>query len=270
MLLLAAGSLKAQEQPGLPNDLDKQFVPDKNSVFNSDAKTKSAKNDNSLNVGVKNDIKFNIGMIPRSIAAFYYERTFTDQISLMGGLGVCYNKDRILGISAGIGDEFSSSSVNRLSVSTIFKYSTLEHPSLFGSFSFRVHWDSYYDWDWNPYFELNVRTYTNNLKIGQIDQGNGEIISGNSSTKVRYTAFNLIYGVQYYTDGKIHTTHDFYWGLGLRSLSYDTFVQSQNTTTSTVYPYNTINAYTYTRSSTRVKQFSPVFIMGYAFGIGWD
>jgi hypothetical protein len=260
ILLLCSSSLllKAQEPlPGQPNDLDKIYVPDKGSIFSSDAKKDDK---SSYSVGdVKHIIKLNLTMFPRSIAAVYYERRFTDQVALQGGLGLTFDKDRIMGATSGIADDFSNNE-SAIKLSEMMEYGVSNGNGLFASLSFRLNWDSYYYWDVIPYFEVNTRYYSNKLNINKLEYGT---IDGSASVKIKNISYNLIYGVEFLTEGKIRTAHDFYMGIGLRNTSYDKFtsVQSQNST-GPDYPI-------YTKTSQRTKSYAPMFIMGYALGIGF-
>lgn len=253
--------LSAQESPGTPNELDNQYVPDKNSIFNSDAK--GGEEGVSSAIDVKNIIKLNATMLPRGIFALYYQKGITDQISLEGGLGACFNKDRVFGFVSGISDGFSGNS-QVVELNTIMRYGELKGTSLFYSLSFRVSWDSYYD-NVTPYFSLNTRYYTNKLLLSQINdyQTDFERLDGTPEVIIRNTSFNIIYGYQYITDGKIRTTHDYYFGLGMRNTSFDEFISTRITPSSG-------DDYTlYSKTSDRLKVFAPSFIVGYAFGIGF-
>lgn len=257
VLLFISHFLNAQEKPGTPNELDKLFIPDKNSLFNSESKTNE---ENSLPASdIKNVIKFNVAMLPRSIAAFYYQRRLTDQISLQGGLGICFNKDRIFSVVSGFSGDFSSSTA--IDLEDMMANGQFSRNSLFTSFSFRLNWVSYFEWNASPYFEINTRYYSNKLKLDKfVDDRHG--FSETPETIVRNTSFNLIYGLQYITEGKIKTSHDFYWGIGMRNTSFDTFTSSEITTSGP-------NYILYTKDPERSKRLAPSFIMGYAFGIGF-
>ena len=265
LLCLVSGILSAQETPGTPNELDKLFVPDKNSIFNSSGKT--GDDNSNPSIDVKNVISFNPIMLPRGIAAFYYQRRLNDQISLQGGLGSCFNKDRILSFVSGITDDFANNNSNTQStllLNRIMQSADFSSTSLFASFSLRLNWTSYY-WDYTPYFEINTRYYSNKLKLSQLsDGGSAEQIEGTPDVTIKNICFNLIYGFQYLTEGKIKTSHDFYFGMGMRSTSYDKF------SSSTVQTPGNYSSYTlYTETSARATSFAPSFIMGYAFGIGF-
>lgn len=251
--------LKAQvAQPGLPNDLDRMFVPEKSSIFNSDGKNDEGSSSNS-SVDVKHIIKLNITMLPRSIAAFYYERRLNDQISLEGGLGISFDKDRIMGAVSSISDDFSGN-YSSIKLSEMMEYGVSNGKGFFASFSFRVGWDSYYDWNVIPYFEMNTRYYANKMKIGAMNYG---VINGSSNVEIRNICYNLVYGVEFLTEGKIQTAHDFYFGFGLRTTSFDKFTSTET---------NTGSGYSqplHTNTGQRTKAYAPMFIMGYAFGIGF-
>lgn len=260
MLLIAAGSLNAQQTPGPPNELDNQFVPDKNSVFNSEGTTGDGK-DNSDYSENKNIIKFNIGLLARSIASFQYERRISDQITLEGGLGMCYNRDFILSFSSELFGLNNKS--NEIGLYELMTNSDFGGKTLYSSLSFKLRYDSYY-WDSEPYFELNTRLYSNKFDMTPIvneyaTSYNGATLVGTPDITVRNTCVNIIYGVQYVTGGKISTTHDFYSGFGMRNISYNKVTRD--------YDSNYSNNYIYTNTSEKLKGVGFSFVCGYAFGI---
>lgn len=263
ILCIVGGSIKAQQTPGAPNELDNQFVPDKNSVFNSEGNAGEAKDDDSYS-DINNIIKFNIGLLARSIAAFQYERRISDQITLEAGLGTCYNRDYVLSVSSEIFGFRRSN--NEIGVSELMTSSDFGGKSLYSSFSFRLRYDSYY-WESEPYFEINTRYYSNKFDITPIvneynsSYNGASILVGTSDITVRNTCINLIYGIQIVTDGKIATTHDFYTGFGMRSLSFNKVIRD--------YDSNNTGIYTYTNTSERVKGMGFSFVCGYAFGFGF-
>ncbi len=262
LLCIISSSILAQETPGPPNALDNQFVPDKNSVFNSDSKANEGKSDDSYS-DINNMIKFNIGLLARSIAAFQYERRISDQITLEAGLGTCFNRDFVL--SAGSEIFGLRRNTNEIGVSELMTNSNFGGKSLYSSFSFRLRYDSYY-WESEPYFEINTRYYSNKFDITPIyteysSATNASVLVGTPDVTVRNTCINLIYGVQFITEGKIATTHDFYTGFGMKSLSYNKVTRD--------YDSNNTGNYTYTNTSERLKAMGFSFVCGYAFGFGF-
>lgn len=257
-LLVCSSSLllnAQEEQPGLPNDLDKMFVPDKNSIFNSE------KNDEDgsdyLLVDVKNIIKFNPAMLPRSIAAFYYERRLSEQFSLQGGLGICFNKDRVMG---SIADDWAYGSDGNSSVrlALIMQYGLYNEPSLFASIAVKLHWENPHSWNAMPYFEMSTRYYENKLKVSKIGYGT---MDGSPIVTVRNVSYTLVYGRQYLTEGKIRTSHDFYVGIGMKTVSFDRFISTEIVSP----PYGTLH----TKTAERTKIPSALIVAGYVFGIGF-
>lgn len=263
ILCIVAGSLKAQQTPGSPNALDNQFVPDKNSVFNSEGNAGDGKDDDSYS-DINNIVKFNIGLLARSIAAFQYERRISDQITLEAGLGTCFNRDFVLSVSSeifGIGR-----SNNEIGAYELMTNSNFGGNSLYSSFSFRLRYDSYY-WESEPYFEINTRLYSNKFDMTPIVEEynspnyTSAVLVGTPDVTVRNTCINLIYGIQLVTDGKIATTHDFYTGFGMRSLSFNKVIRDNDV--------NNTGIYTYTNTSEKIKAMGFSFVCGYAFGFGF-
>lgn len=258
-LCLLPGILRAQEIPGTPNELDNQFVPDKNSIFNSESKTGT--NNSTPASDIINIIKFNATMLPRGIVSFFYQRILTEQISIQSGLGASFNKDRILSFVSGVSEEFSNNP-STVGLNKIMQFGEFNGASLFASLSMRLSWESYYG-DFTPYFEINSRYYSNKLRLTKLNEYNSfELLDGTPEVIIRNTSFNLIYGVQYLTEGQIRTSHEYYLGVGMRNTSFNAFTSSE------VQMSN--NNYTlYTKTAARSKTFAPSFIIGYVFGIGF-
>src|ERR1700739_2237930 len=83
--------LSAQNAPGLPNDQDKNYVPDKTSIFNAEGKTGTKEYSSASDI--HDLIEFNPFMFARSIFALQYEHKFGEMFGLQGGLGFCFGKD---------------------------------------------------------------------------------------------------------------------------------------------------------------------------------
>src|SRR3990167_1976126 len=210
----------AQKNKGEPNELDKLYIPTQNSVFNpgkSSTKNSSPSENN-------NAIKFNPVLLTRSIGALFYEKWLSDEISVQGGLGICYNKDIMMGKLSEIQREFNfsrdaTSSFNISDIMLRGEFSSGSTP--FISFAFRFFGSGYYDSE--SYFELNFRYYSNTLKIPDATESYNKRVLDLPEVTVRNFNYLLTYGYQVYTSGKIRTSHDFYYGIGLRNTSYDSF-----------------------------------------------
>lgn len=73
------------------HDLDKQYTPGSNSIFNSDPNSKN--NNRSGITQVKNMIKFSPTMLFREKAVLFYEREIIKGITVIGGIGKAFGDD---------------------------------------------------------------------------------------------------------------------------------------------------------------------------------
>ncbi len=276
----------AQEDLGQANELDKMYVPDKNSIFNSDAKTNSSGNDDSSPIDIKNNISFNPTLLSRSVLALFYERFFGDQYSIKGGLGVCYEIDKIQSIAYDVGfaGEFFSEPTSTVSITRIMQEGIFQAPRLYSSISVRVHWDSFFGGSWNPYFEINAQQSFYTLKMNASSINYNEIYSnynyGNSNNtsglignrtdvSIRNTSINLIYGTQFVTSGKIKTTHDFFIGIGGKKTSYNQFQTGLKTISDPTKTRQDLTIQVEESKYGRESVLIPSVLLGYSFGFGF-
>jgi len=254
----------AQTQP--PNELDKQFTPDANSIFNSSGKNGKVKG-GGHSVEIQNAIKFNPLLIPRSIFALFYERKIIDGLSLTGGLGFCYNTDKISGFFNSEDFTLGFGNTDKLSFSGILSNSTFDGGGPFLSAGVRIYTGGYFSAADNfnsGYFEINYRFTSVNLRLNPTINSNDKL-AGDGTVNIRNSGFNLIYGYQLSTEGSIKTTHDFYLGTGIKSVRYDEFTRTL------VDPNNGYSPSYYQCSPTgaKISQIRFMIIAGYAFGIGF-
>lgn len=279
VLLMATMSLRAQVQPvqpGQPNELDKQYAPGGTSAFSStgdNGPSASSSPNKSSEPDFKNVVKNNIGLWPRSIAAFGYERFLTEDISAEGWLGTAYKRD---GIFAFIGSDISSTSSNVtqqniVSLKNIYKYGKSNGIALYLGASVKFHFTgwNYYWGDNTSYLELGMRTYGNKLDIsslGSVNNGSGVTteFSGDTDVNVRQVNYLVNYGYRFTTDGKVKTSHELYMGIGLRNVSYDAYEQ-QEIYNSWLGNYE----YKYIKTGVRLSSSMPLFVMGYILGFGF-
>ena len=255
----------SQEKKSPPNSLDEKFSPDKNSVFN--IKNSSGSGNESSQPDCANIIKFNPALLIRKTAAVFYERRFNDAISLQGGLGFCYGIDPLNRIASIAGDMMLQySGTSAISYGTMLEVGKNSGLGLFLSAGPRFQYTSWYFESNNSYIEFNYRFNSN--KISLVDYANSNvnnfIISGSREVITRSSWFNIIWGTRFTTDGKIKTSHEFYYGMGIRKSTYDLFTSSPLTSNN----YNT--KYIYSPTGERGSVFNFSFLLGYAFGIGFN
>jgi hypothetical protein len=257
--LLFTIELSAQTEPGRPNQLDERFTPPSTAIIGNGGGGSSSSFSGSTSE-IKNNIKYNPILLSRSIAALFYERFITEEFSITGGLGYCYGKDNIVLIGSAIDWEIFEGTSRDLSLSDIMTYSKFRSGgNYFGSLALRVYWDTYDDNRYG-YLELNARKYNNNLEFKNTQRYD---IVDNANVVVTNTTYNIIYGTQFHTNGKIKTVHDFYCGFGIRGTNYDIFKYQ------TFYNTNGQAEPRLLKTNEREKIYSPMLLLGYAFGFGF-
>ena len=263
-LVLLGLTLPAQysfaQKNGPPNELDKNFVPDKNSVFN----TKSPGGREYVRSGeIHNIIEFHPGYLVRNIFALQYERRLNDILGVQGGLGVCYGKDYFQMVMSPEGDFFGSSTVSSVKLNDILSKGNTLNPNAFLNFALRVYTSGYYygNYDGQGYIELGFRTYKNTIAFDASSiAGNGGIMVGGPEV-VKNMIYYINYGYHLESDGKIPTTHNFYFGFGLRRTSYSGFTSNQTSGSYTT----TVN----TMNSSIQNVIYPIVQVGYELGFGF-
>jgi hypothetical protein len=269
----------AQEAtPGLPNELDKMFVPDKNSIFYSGPGAASSGNSSSP-IEIKNTITFNPTLLIRRSVGLFYEHWFSEKFSVKGGLGFCYNVDRIQAITYSMGiaqQAFSPARSSTVSIAKIMEDGVFEGPRLYSSVSLRLHWDSFFGGDWNPFLEANSQQHSNTLKMPSENVNyynyydhSGLIIVNEPVVHVRTFSLNLIYGSQFVTSGKVKTTHEFFFGMGLKNASYEVFRSSSQTLKDPELIGDPIKIQVQEKTLERENILIPSLLMGYVFGFGF-
>ena len=253
------------------NDLDKQYTPDKNSVFNNKSSASSGKGEEDIS-DINNAFKFNIGLLIRSTAAFFWERKISSGITIQPGLGVCYSKDKLMGI---LGEDFNiTPSTSSVPLASLIAQGTSTGTNLFLSCAFRFYFSNYYGNEifQSGYFEMNGRYSPMELKIysnmnSTSSNYNSYKIADDPRINLHIFSFYTIYGYQFCTAGKIKTTHDFYCGVGIRSIGFDAF---QSTTRNVYDQYGNLTQETvHVKSGARESALLPSFVLGYAFGFGF-
>jgi hypothetical protein len=249
---------------GPVNELDNTYTPPKNSLYDENSK----KNDqyNSSSVDFNNVIKFNPFLLPRSTFALGYERKLVGNLTGTVFLGYNYKRDWIqtMGslVASGESDLLSSSS-SEIGLASMLGSGIYKNGGLFSSIALRLYTeDSPFD---GSYFEFQARfnNYTIDLGSASSDIGYQFLPGTVTDVKIKNTSGYLIWGSQFYSSGKIKTTHDFYTGIGVRSTSYDVFSYnsvSDSDGSSANFLQNTGN---------RENALGLSFIMGYIFGIGF-
>jgi hypothetical protein len=232
IMMFVARVAVAQTTPAVPgNELDKMYTPDKNSIFNRGEGSNASKSEDSPDIEFKNSIKFNVALLIRNTAAFFYERALSDVISIQVGLGNCYDKDPILTFSSA--SEMNLTEPNStIRLYTIMDLGNVTSSGMFGSFSLKFYFSNYYNSNTvldGGYFELGLRRSNLSLTIPStpppysVDYP----ILYQSSVQFRSMSYYISWGYTFFTRGKIKTTHDFYGAIGIRNVYYSAFTSQE-------------------------------------------
>jgi hypothetical protein len=251
-------SISAQNEPGKPNQLDERFTPPSNSILGNQSSSGSSSFSSGSTMDIKNNFKFNPILFSRNITAIFYERFILEELSFTGGLGYCYGKDRMVEIGTLIDLDIMENSTSRLSLENMMSNGKfIKGGNYFTSLGVRIYWDTY-DNNRFGYLELNTRYYKNKLSLSNIYE-----LQSTTNVEVINTTYNMIYGTQFHTDGKIKTVHDFYCGFGIRGSSYNIFEYK------TFFDAHGSEINRLVKTQEKEKVFSPIFLIGYAFGFGF-
>jgi hypothetical protein len=252
-LLISQSVMLFAQVPGKPNKLDETYTP----AASLATKSSSSPSSSSDGFDVRNNVKFNLGLLTRSIAAFEYERFLIDEISLIGGLGVAYGKDLFMSIASQMELDILETSSSSYSLSSITNKGVFAgNKNLYASLGIRFYWDTY-DNNRLDYVELGTRYYNNTLRIDDSS------VNGSPLVDVTNNNYYMKYGTQVVTTGRVKTVHDFYMGFGVRGTSYNVFENQEF-----------IDSFGNSRqelikSQKRERIFTPSIIMGYSFGFGF-
>jgi len=261
-LIFSIYSFSQEIKPGKPNELDNIYSPDKTAskpIVNAQSTVDAFKS---------NFIKFNFGLLARSTFALHYERKFNDIISIVGGLGYNYNKDKIQ-LASAEGDLFivdnSKSSVN---LSQIIINGTYDSgPNLFASAAVKFSYDGLfsswnYDEERRNFIQLEWRNSSFNMDLNDLKLDNEQVSNGNDLT-IKNTCYLLNWGFQFTTGKNIITSHEFSVGCGIRKITYNVF-----TSTVTYDPFG--QSYTlHQKTSGTETATSPMVTIAYVLGFGF-
>jgi len=263
-LQLVALSGTAQT-PGSPNDLDKNYVPDKNSIFNSaGGKYKNTSTYSPLVVNFHNIVVFNPVLLIQNIAALQFEHRLSNWIGVQGGLGLVFGPDRFNMANYSItGNFINGNSPTDLGPDKMITSNNFTGKSFYFSLAARFYFIRHYydDLYKTRYLETGVRSYSNSFRLDAVAMS----ITGNSDVTLKNSVYYLAWGRYMETPGKrVVTVHHLFIGAGLMNTSYDVFMPSS--------VYNPASGYaitTYTKNGNRANQLYPTVLFGYEFGIAF-
>lgn len=259
----------SQENPLEKNEQDKLYTPDKNSIFNNTKDGSSEGKREGGEMDINNSVKFNVSLLTRGIAGFFWERKIgTSNVTFQPGLGWCFGKDFFMRVGDAFSKEISeSSSGNSASFYVLYDVGTVANITPFLSGSIRFYTGNYYAYSetfQSGYFEISTRFNTSTLmiKVNAPNSYDNYYFPETSTAYIRSFSFLAIYGTEFCTEGKIKTTHEFYFGAGARTISYTKYSMEDR-----IINFQTVTAYV--KSAGRVQSIFPAFVIGYAFGFGW-
>jgi hypothetical protein len=245
---------------GDPNDLDEKFLPDKNSILNSSNNSKT-NTGNSRESSIHNVIKFNLGLLARSTAAFEWEHPFGKMVSVQGSLGLTYGQDFCQKTFSALFD-LGSSQGSRVSLNQLLTNATFASSTAFFGVGAKAYFSA--DAPEGGYFHFNIRYSGNNLIYNPNVNGNTSVIvSGSPDLSVRNLGFNFIYGYQIVSGNKnVSFVQDLFVGFGFRKTSYTSFQKTQSNNPN---QFQTV----YMADGATLSAIQPVFMLGYCLGFGW-
>ncbi|MFN5183962.1 MAG: hypothetical protein ACK5D5_13150 [Bacteroidota bacterium] len=265
--ILFCVSVYAQVQPmkpGQPNELDNKFSPSNSSIFKPGSNTGSNnKSSSGDDVEFKNAIKCNVALLPRKIAAFGYERFLGEHIGAEGWLGFVFGKDPIFSVlgSQMIFDQGVGGSA--IDLSDIMQSSTHYLGGLYYGAAIRFNFDSYYWSGASSFISIGFRSYSQKLDISPlINQQYSSIYKSFEGSKIADLSqinYLLTYGYRLNTEGKIKTSHEFYFSTGIRNVSHSSYSSREGIGDNTIYYPNS-----------NKQNFTGFFFgMGYILGVGF-
>jgi hypothetical protein len=263
IVLLVCQVIYSQEiKPGKPNELDKIYSPDKTS-------SKPILNSSSSFVADKsNFLKFNFGLLARGTFALHYERKLNDVISILGGLGHNYKKDKIQAASATedffmIDNSTSSVSLNQILANGVYA----KGANLFASGSIKFSYDGIYSaWNYDDerrsFIQLECRYSGVNMNLYDIQMYDTQISNGNN-LMIKNTCYLISWGYQFTAGSKLPTSHEFLVGFGVRKVNYNVFNSEQS--------YNQYGQSIIIHKKTMGTETlsAPMLTLGYILGFGF-
>jgi hypothetical protein len=277
---LLSGSVCLSQNTGTPNDLDKNYIPEKSSILNEGG-TGSKSRDGRNAPDYHNVIEFTPGLLIRNIFALQYERKITESFSVQAALGAVYGIDRIQKIESPDKSFFNSSgsvgNASTVNLGSMLNQSVFTGPNVYLGFALRLYYEGsnryngnywgsrgrdYDNTESRRYLEAGLRYFGNTVQISNNFSGGDVNIEGTPVINIRSVFYFINWGYHFETDGKIATTHNIFFGFGLRNSSYDVFKTDLNRRSSNGGNLETITA-------SRESILLPTFQFGYEFGLGF-
>jgi hypothetical protein len=232
-------------------ELDSKYTP-KGGIFGETYKKKSTSSE------ISNVISYNPTLLTRSTNALFYERKITSDQTLKVGVGKHLGEDWILFEIGGSVDIKQADSEISIYKATNNSFLTSSTPFL--SLSYKYYYDN--ELLDGVYVELNYRRGTFNYEAdSRIDSY--EVV-GSKDYTLNISSLHIIFGNLSISSGRLKFTHDFYIGLGLRSLKFNAFKMD-----SYIDSFTGDAEYIYVISTQKTSNILPSIVAGYSLGFGF-
>jgi hypothetical protein len=236
------------------NDLDQQYTPVKNSLFDEDAQKN---NTNSIALAdFKNVVRFNPFLLARSVAAIGYERSLNDYLGIEAYLGYNYKLDWMQAMGAVINDgEVFGTNSSSITFSEMLLDGKFNSGGIFGSLGLKIYFDG------TPFegnyigIQTRYNSYTLNLSNSNFNYNFSSV--SEATTTIKNSSLLFLWGTSVVGGTKIPVVHDFYTGIGIRKSSYDIYTYDQNA-----------NESVYSKTGNRENGIGLSYVVGYSFGFG--
>ncbi len=263
LVVLASNTAVFAQDSG--NSLDKLYVPIENSIFNS----KGGKEEAS---GSYNDHKsiifFNPLLLVRNIGALHYQRQFTEEFAVVGGIGSAFGKDKIMQLGlTGEGLILSEESYEHSAYQILESGDLSSSMNLFLSLGTKLYYDSFWGFDM-AYVQIDYRYSSQNFDYSvssSVQNGNGNYstLTQNFDVGMSNHNVNILFGAETHSGDKLGIYHSIYYRFGVRSLNYDEIA------TVSVSGSNSGLSNLPSLTGEKINTTAGVFLLGYRLGFGF-
>lgn len=247
-----------QEQANPMNELDQKNTPPKGSFFGipTESQAKKIKGEK----GATMVFKFNPFLLPRGTVALFAEAKLAKRLSVQFGAGGNYTYDWIQYSSIMDGTmEFSATSAGIDLINLYNRSSGSTGTGLFLSAGFRLYpfGNATKGFFIEPGFRYSKVDLAMSKYYDEIE------VKGSRLASIQQYNFQLLFGVQAQSRGKVKLTHEFYAGTGIRKTDYSDF----RLVTEQIDFDETITYYKKTPFPANI--YLPILLAGYVFGFGF-
>jgi len=253
IFLCFIGSIKAQD-----SNRDVKYTPPSNSIFNYDSKASEPGSVDDR----KNAVKFIATMVARQHIAAFYEREIVKGVTATAGVGIAFGEDHFqkafLEVFSGLSFE-----EGKIFADEILENSQYESSSpllmiggrvFFGGKSFE-----------GNYFELSYRNQRNTYVLEDQYVLSQRYVSSSKAVDFKMHAFSMGIGMPGIFGKNKHFTHDLFFCMGMKIISYDEIIEKEVMMTTSISPVQILE-----KSGGRMTaKIVPSISIGYAFGFAF-